>query len=40
MKGYVIDAEQQNTQFQWVTKQELLEKYPIPTAFSGFKEKI
>lgn len=40
MVGFKIFVENINEEFLWVEKQELLEKYPIPGAFSKFRERI
>lgn len=40
MVGFKVLVESTNDEFVWVEKQELLEKYPIPGAFSKFREKI
>lgn len=36
MKGYVIELNEQLENFTWVTKEELIEKYSIPSAFSFY----
>lgn len=40
MVGYQIEVERENTDFIWVSMEELNTRYPIPTAFQYFKEKI
>lgn len=40
MIGFKIFVKNANQGFVWVEKKELLEKYPIPGAFSKFREKI
>lgn len=40
MVGYKVLVEAINDEFIWVEKQEILEKYAIPGAFSKFREKI
>ena len=40
MIGFKIFVKNVNQEFIWVEKQELLEKYPIPGAFSKFREKM
>ncbi len=40
MVGFKVFVENINREFVWVEKQELLEKYPIPGAFSKFREKM
>lgn len=40
MIGYFIEVESENTQFFWVEKEELKEKYAIPTAFKKFRMKL
>lgn len=40
MIGFKIFVKNANQEFVWVEKQELLEKYPIPGAFSKFREKV
>lgn len=40
MIGFRVFVEKTNQEFVWAEKQELLEKYPIPGAFSKFREKI
>lgn len=39
MEGYQIEVEKENTEFLWVTKEQLQKEYPIPTAFVAFKKK-
>lgn len=38
MKGYLIELKKPLEEYMWVTKQELVEKYSIPSAFSYFVE--
>ncbi|MCI8383609.1 MAG: A/G-specific adenine glycosylase [Clostridia bacterium] len=40
MIGYKVQVTTTNKELIWVTKQEILEKYPIPGAFIPFREKI
>lgn len=40
MIAYKIVVANINEQFLWVEKQELLEKYPMPGAFSKFRDKL
>lgn len=40
MIGYKIEVEKENEEFLWVTKEELIKEYPIPSAFEAFKKKI
>lgn len=40
MIGYKVQVESANDEFIWVEKQELLEKYAIPGAFTKFREKV
>ena len=40
MVGFKILVKNTNKEFVWVEKKKLLEKYPIPGAFSKFREKV
>lgn len=40
MIGYKVQVENDNREFIWVEKEEILEKYPIPGAFVPFREKM
>ena len=40
MVGYKIQVDSINTEFIWVEKHEILEKYPIPGAFVPFRDKM
>ncbi len=40
MIGYKVLVEKVNQEFIWVERQELFEKYAIPTAFSMFRDRI
>ena len=40
MKGWRIQVKQQNNEFEWVKKEEILQKYAIPEAFRYYKNRI
>lgn len=40
MIGYQVNVEAENTQFLWVKKESLFEKYAIPGAFASFRKEI
>lgn len=40
MIGYKIEVINSNEEFMWVKKSDILEKYPIPGAFSPFRKKM
>lgn len=40
MTGYLSEVKNINHLFQWVSWDEIIEKYPIPTAFEGFYKQI
>lgn len=40
MVGYKIQVENENQEFIWVKKEEILKNYPIPGAFVPFREKM
>lgn len=40
MVGYKIQVNNMNTEFIWVRKDEILEKYPIPGAFVPFRDNM
>lgn len=40
MMGYKVRVKNLNKEFIWVKKEEILEKYPIPSAFVPFREEI
>ncbi len=40
MDGYLIDAANKSPQYIWVTREELVERYAIPTAFKAFTKYI
>ena len=40
MRGYRIETENETDRFLWVTKKELSEKYPLPTAFKYFIKEL
>lgn len=40
MIGYKIEVINSNEEFMWVKKSDILEKYPIPSAFVPFREKM
>lgn len=40
MESYFIDVEKENKKFIWCTKEELQEKYAIPSAYQKYKEDI
>ncbi len=40
MVGYKVQVDTMNQEFNWVLKQEVMEKYPIPGAFIPFRQKM
>ncbi len=40
MVGYKIQLSSMNKEFEWIEKEEILEKYPIPGAFIPFRKKM
>lgn len=40
MVGYKIQLSGTNKEFEWIEKEEILEKYPIPGAFIPFRKKM
>ena len=40
MIGYRIQVKKKNQEFYWVKKEEIFEKYPIPGAFTPFRDKM
>lgn len=40
MIGYKVQVKNKNKKFLWIDKEEILEKYPIPSAFVPFRDKI
>lgn len=40
MVGYKIQVSHKNSEFDWIEKEEILNKYPIPGAFEPFRKKM
>lgn len=40
MVGYKIQVSHKNKEFEWIEKEEILKKYPIPGAFMPFRKKM
>lgn len=40
MKGFLVQVKEINREFEWVEKEEILEKYAIPEAFRYYKNRI
>ncbi len=40
MTGYKMQVTKKNKEFTWVRKEDILKKYPIPGAFTPFREKL